>query len=159
MTSISYDAVRANYLSKKTISGNDLYLSIGRPEYANNAYMENTCAVRVSLALVGAGVKITPGHLEIKAGKFKGKQLEQGQMRLSAFLTRAWGSPEKFKSGNAARAGIGKRRGVISFFQLYGPSDRQGHIDLIAPGDEWNTLMCAGVCYWSAVEFWFWPLK
>ena len=158
MTAISYEVVWANYPRKKDISGDALYVSIGRPEYAGNPYMENTCAVRVSLALVAAGVKITPGHMEVKAGRFKGKQLEQGVARLSAFLTRRLGAPEKYKSGNAARSGIGQRRGVMSFFQLNGPTDTQGHIDLVAP-DEWNTLLCAGVCYWSAVEFWFWPLK
>lgn len=41
------------------------------------------------------------------------------------------GEPEKF---GAARAfvNIGNRKGVISFYQLWGSFDRQGHIDLVA---------------------------
>ena len=158
MNRVSYDALQANYPRKPEISGDALYESIGHPEYAHNAYMENTCAVRVSMALVGAGVRIAPGHMNIKAGKFKGKRLEQGQARLSEFLARIWGIPEKYLDANAARVAIGTRRGVISFFKLLGPTDSQGHIDLVAP-KEWATLQCAGSCYWSAVEIWFWPLK
>ena len=79
MTSISYEAVRANYPRKKDISGADLYASIGRPEYAGNPYMENTCAVRVSLALLGAGVKITPGHMELKQASSRESSSSRGR--------------------------------------------------------------------------------
>jgi hypothetical protein len=34
-----------------------LYRSIGHPEYADNMYMQNTCAVRISLALLNTETK------------------------------------------------------------------------------------------------------
>ena len=158
MTSISYEAVRANYPRKKDISGADLYAQHRSSGVCRQPLHGKYLRRSGKPGTAGCRRENHPGPHGIKAGKFKGKQLEQGQKRLSDFMTRKFGKPEVYKSGNAARAGIGQRRGVISFFQLLGPTDTQGHIDLVAP-DEWNALLCAGVCYWSAVEFWFWPLK
>ena len=116
MNRVSYDALQANYPRKPEISGDALYESIGHPEYAHNAYMENTCAVRVSMALVGAGVRIAPGHMNIKAGKFKGKRLEQGQARLSELLARIWGVPERMPTRLESRS---VRAAALSAFSSY----------------------------------------
>jgi Type VI secretion system (T6SS), amidase effector protein 4 len=158
MRAIPYAVLAANFPRKKDVSGSALYESIGYPEYAHHAMWENTCAIRMSLALLGAGIAISPGRISIKVGKYKGRFIEPGQARLSAFLVRTIGQPEKYKGGTAARAGIGQRRGVISFYKLWGGTDSQGHIDLIA-ADEWGQILCSDDCYWSSVEVWFWPLK
>ncbi|MEW6761365.1 MAG: T6SS effector amidase Tae4 family protein [Pseudomonadota bacterium] len=98
------------------------------------------------------------GTLTSKGPQFKGARIESRQKQLSDFLRRRWGQPEKYKGSEAAKKGIGSRRGVVSFFKLLGDTDNQGHIDLVAP-NEWGTLLCANSCYWGSVEIWFWPLK
>lgn len=114
----------------------------------------------MSVALVSAGMKIRtgPARLRINAGAHKGEVVEPSQRVLSDFLVREIGKPEKFKGGSAARNSIAWRHGIVSFFQLYGANDRQGHIDLVSVND-WPELMCNGSCYWEAVDVWFWPLK
>lgn len=56
----------------------------------------NTCAIRMSIALIAAGGKIRPGRLQIKAGPFRGAMVEPGQRNLSDFLVGEIGQPEKF---------------------------------------------------------------
>lgn len=154
---IPFNVLRANFPAKARVTAHQLYESIGHPEKLAIAGWENTCAVRLSVALVNSGIAISPGYLSIKAEKNKGAQIESRQRQLSEFLARKWGAPEKYAGGPAAKKGIGTRRGVISFFQLLGPTDNQGHIDLVAPND-WNDLACANDCYWGSVEVWFWPM-
>jgi hypothetical protein len=159
----TYAALAASYPRKPKggAPGMDaaaLYTSIGHPEYADNPYMQNTCAVRVSIALLGAGIQPTPGHMSVMAGRFKGKRIEQSQKRLSDFLMKRLGRPEVYPSGYAAWSAIRQRRGIVSFFRLNSESDMQGHIDLVEPSSS-SDLKCAGTCYWSAREVWFWPLR
>ncbi|WP_288379974.1 T6SS effector amidase Tae4 family protein [uncultured Massilia sp.] len=158
MPNVPFRALYANYPSTATVKPEQLYASIGHPEKLAIPGWENTCAVRMSVALVKSGVLIGPGTLTSKGPQFKGARIESRQKQLSDFLVKRWGQPEKFKGSEAARTGIGRRRGVISFFKLLGETDNQGHIDLVAP-NEWGTLLCANSCYWGAVEIWFWPLK
>jgi hypothetical protein len=159
-----YAALAAHYPKKPKyandggIDGPTLYRSIGHPEYATEPLMQNTCAVRVSLALLGAGIQPAPGHMTALDGKFKGKRIEQSQKRLSEFLKKRLGQPEVFSSGLEATKGIRGRRGIISFFRLNGPGDNQGHIDLVEPTTA-GGLQCAGSCYFTAQEVWFWPLQ
>lgn len=146
----------------------EVYDAIGHPELALDPDWGNTCAIRMSIALVAAGVKIRtgPARLRIKAGSaasqalkpFIGEQLEPSQRVLSDFLVRSIGKPEKFRGGPKARNTIAWRRGIASFFQLHGDRDRQGHIDLVSVQD-WPSIQCNGSCYWDSVEVWFWPLK
>jgi hypothetical protein len=153
-----YAVLRAAFPLKSKVSTAQLYESIGHPEYGPDTRMQNTCAVRLSVALAGAGIAIHPGNITVLAGSRKGWRLESGQARLSNFLLRRWGDPERYRSGPEARKVIGARRGVVSFYHLYGAMDQQGHIDLIAP-DEWHEAACADDCYWQSTEVWFWPLK
>lgn len=120
----------------------------------------DTCAVRMSLALLGAGF-LSPGTYPVKAGKYKGKAIETRQRKLSNWLVHHLGEPERYKSGMQAQQAIGARRGIISFFQLHGPTDQQGHIAVVAK-DQWQTFRCgpeyersATGCFWDAVEIWF----
>jgi hypothetical protein len=153
-----YAVLRSKYPDRRSVSAEEIYRWIGYPpEYASDARWANTCAVRMSLALVRCGVPV-PGRLRVLAGECKGKLLEPGQANLSRMLVRLWGAPEKYQGGPAAIKGIGSRRGVISFYRLWNPRDPQGHIDMVAP---WgiNDLACEEDCYWLSSEVWFWPLK
>lgn len=136
-----------------------LLTRIGWADVIDNKAFENTCAVRMSIGLVGAGVGIPGARMVAKAGPLKGKPIEPGQAKLSHILKRVWGAPEVYRDARAADEGIGKRSGVISFFRIHGggPADG-GHIDLISPGPN-GFLDCARTCFFAAVEFWFWPLK
>jgi len=158
MPPLPFSVLYANYPTKKTVTPRALYESIGHPEKLSIPGWENTCAVWVSVALVKSGVAISPGYLSIKANKHKGARIESRQRQLSEFLIKKWGQPEKYAGGPAAKKGIGTRRGVISFFNLWGATDPQGHIDLVSPG-EWNELQCVSDCFWRAVEVWFWPMR
>jgi hypothetical protein len=143
---------------KASVNKAALYTLIGHPEKIPDHNWDNTCAIRVSVALVGIGFPIAPGYLAIESGPHKGRRIESRQRVLSELLRRRWGEPLKFSSGPEARKALAGHRGVISFFHLNGPTDQQGHIDLVAP-NEWNEAICADDCYWQSVEVWFWPLK
>jgi hypothetical protein len=126
---------------------------LGKPEY------RDTCAIRMSVALLAAGVPLPGARMKANAGTIKGSYIEPGQGRLSTILKQTWGKPEVYKGEKAARDGIGKRSGVVSFFRIHGggPTDG-GHIDLLWAGIN-GFQECARSCYFSAVEVWFWPLK
>lgn len=158
MPSVPYRVLEANFPSTRKVTPEALYASIGHVEKLNIPGWENTCAVRMSVALVKSGIAIAPGTLTSKGPLHSGSRIESRQKHLTDFLVRRWGPPEKFNGGQAAKRGIGQRRGVISFFKLLGETDNQGHIDLVAP-NAWETLVCANSCFWGSVEFWFWPLK
>lgn len=152
-----FAVLKANHMDRRFVPP-QVYDAIGHSELALDPAWHNTCAVRMSIALVGAGVRIRtgPARLRINAGPHKGEQLEPSQKVLSDYLLRVLGKPEKYPSGAAAKAAIGWRRGIISFFSLYGT--RQGHIDLVSVED-WGAVQCSVACYWEAREVWFWPLK
>jgi hypothetical protein len=83
--------------------------------------------------------------------------IDPGQQKRSRILVSLWGRPEKCNGEAAARAGIGNRVGVISFFQIH-EGVNQGHIDLVEPRAN-GFSECASQCYFSSREIWFWPLQ
>jgi hypothetical protein len=113
------------------VNRDELLNWIGYPESIPDPNFQNTCAIRLSLALLGSGYP-NPGTWPIKAGKFKGRAIETRQRKLSNWLVRQAGTPEKFKSGRDAEKQIGSRRGIISFFSIYGDDNRQDHIAIVA---------------------------
>lgn len=136
-----------------------LYESIGHPEFAHDSRMQNTCAARVSMALLAAGIHPAPGNLTVQAGRFARLRIETNQKALSNFLRQRLGKPEVYESGYQAWSKIRPRRGIVSFFHLHGGAwDPQGHIDLVEPA-AMEDLQCVGSCYWSSTEVWFWPLR
>lgn len=120
--------------------------------------MENTCATRVSIALLAAGIGPAPGNLTVRSGRFAGQRIETNQKALSKFLARRLGHPEVYKNGYEAWSKIRPRRGIVSFMGIYGRGSTQGHIDLVEPS-AMSDLQCASACYWSSAEVWFWPLR
>jgi hypothetical protein len=157
MAKITYAALRRHYPTHEQFDGAALYASIGHPDKGRNPSWQNTCAIRVSLALLGAGVAITPGFLTALSGPYKGRRIESRQKILSNFLRARLGQPEVYQNGYRAWSQIRPRHGIVSFYRLNGAWDTQGHIDLIEPATM-NDLQCASACYWSSSEIWFWPL-
>lgn len=138
------------------VGPDEVYAAIGLPaEMAQDPTWSNTCAIRMSVALTATGMRIRPASLIIKAGPFKGQMVQASQRRLSEFLAKALGAPEKYGSGQEAQRAIGSRRGIVSFFRFAGRN--QGHIDLVSVRD-WPQIHCSVHCYWYAEEVWFWPL-
>lgn len=160
-----FATVRMHFPDTDSVSREELYHWIGYPENINNPSFYNTCAIRMSLALLGAGFP-NPGAWPIRAGKYRGRAIETRQRKLSAWLARNLAKPEKFQGGPQAEREIGARRGIVSFFSIYGDSNPQGHIAIVSK-DRWgmylrcgNEIDVAGTgCYWMSREVWFWPLK
>lgn len=150
-----FAALKANHMGRDVMVP-QVYDAIGHSELALDPAWGNTCAIRMSVALIGAGVKISPGRLKIKSGRFAGEWIEPGQHRLSQFLAHEIGKPEKYRGGPEARTMVAWRHGIVSFFSLHRTA--QGHIDLVSITD-WPDLQCSGSCYWDSLEVWFWPLK
>jgi hypothetical protein len=137
-----------------------LFHEIGWDDLTNNPAYIDTCAIRMSIGLLGAGVTLPGARMLAKAGELKGRRIEPGQANLSGILTRLWGKPEKYKDEKAAKAGIGSRSGVVSFFRIkqLGIPTSAGHIDLTLPGLN-GFQECARSCFFDAAEVWFWPLR
>lgn len=110
----------------------------------------------MSTGLLRAGVKLPGARMQAKAGTIKGQRIEPGQGRLSRILERIWAVPEIYQNETSARAGIGQRYGVVSFFKIEGGDG--GHVDLIAMGEN-GYLDCARSCFFSAKTVWFCPLE
>ncbi len=119
----------------------------------NPAY-ENTCAVRMSLALIKSGVNFQ-GRLMIKDGPHKGKMIEPGAKLLADQLARpgVFGRPTVLAPRDAISRLSGKQ-GVILFWKITGYGG--GHIDLIEATT--TAQVCHSQCYFAAKEIWFWPL-
>jgi|GEM_PF-477728 len=145
-----------------------LFRTIGWDNLINEPAYQNTCAIRLSIALQKSGVPISSsaGMTGLK-GAMKGKPIEIRQENLSRQLRRLWGSPEllpKKKTENA----IGDRDGIISFFRVPGypvGGGLGGHIDLVdGKGFAIHTFLyfwkrridlpsvCGSACYWKAGE-------
>ena len=135
-----------------------LYAELGWVDLIGDAAFRNTCATRMSLALVKSGLAL-PGRMRILAGRFKGCRIEPGQAKLSLILQRRemLGAPEKFRT-QVAEGEIRGRCGIVSFWHIHPEQDLElGHIDLVFPGAD-GALRCANQCYWGASAVWFWAL-
>lgn len=162
---VPFASIRMHFPDTDNVGRDELYQWIGYPENINNPNFYNTCAIRLSLALLGAGYS-NPGKWPIKAGKYKGRAIETSQHKLSNWLTRQIGQPERFDSGPKAEAVVGNRRGIVSFFSIYGDDQPQGHIAIVSR-DRWGSYLRCGNeidamttgCYWSSREVRFWVLQ
>lgn len=158
---IDYTLLKSNYAPSQPsrpgyISLADLYKSIGWDAYVNDPNYQNTCALRICLALIKSGFELSSGSHNILAGEHKGKRVEVRMSRLAEKLSRSeWlGKAEVLKAPNPAN-GIGARQGIIAFHGVAGYSGG-GHIDLI--DNDTSSLRCASACYFGANQVWFWPL-
>ena len=158
----SFATLKSNYYSSNElqssyVSGADLYAEMGRSHEAlikeNTAYI-NTCAARVSLALLKSNVPFA-GRLLVKAGKYTGKKIETGAKLLADELRKpgAFGDPETCTTANVLQK-IKGRKGLILFWKITGYNG--GHIDLIDSSTA--NAVCSSGCYYQSKEIWFWPL-
>jgi hypothetical protein len=152
-----YATVRVNFSSTKVVTKEELYKEIGWEDLIDKSAWNNTCAVRMSLALVKSGLNIR-GNMRVNKGPYKGKSIETNQVRLAKLLKSQiyLGDPDKYSTVAEAEKGIGRRRGIVSFQRM--SSYYGGHIDLVCP-DMYLALRCASNCYWDATEIWFWELQ
>lgn len=160
MSRPAYSVVRSNFPARSRYSRERLLTEVlGWTDLLENRSFNDTCAMRVSAALALSGIKLIGARMKGTGGQTKDRSIEPGQAKLSQILRRLWGAPEKFRSEAAARAGIGTRSGIVSFFRIHpDASVAQGHIDLVEPRSN-GFSECATQCFFGAAEIWFWPLK
>lgn len=161
MITVSFDTLNANYSSSTSfkpnfVSPQDLFAEIGWEEFLNNPLYENTCALRISLALVKSGFKIAPRSHNILKGDHAGKGVQVSMRRLADLLaTPAYlGKPEEYTE-QTAKPGIGARKGVVAFNEVRGYAGG-GHIDLVTGAAD--AAQCASRCFYESRSIWFWPL-
>lgn len=148
----SSNMARPNYISQR-----DLFNEIGWQEFLGNPNYDNTCALRVSLAFVRSGYKISPKSHNLLKGDDAGKGVEVNMLKLANLLKRTsyLGEPESF-TPRTAQNGIGARKGVAAFVGIPGFSGG-GHIDLVLGAAD--AAQCASTCYYNSDEILFWPLS
>ncbi|MFE8100781.1 T6SS effector amidase Tae4 family protein [Brenneria goodwinii] len=151
----SSNEARPGYISRE-----QLFTEIGYDASvlirSNPGYM-NTCAVRMSLALLKCGVFFT-GRLPVKAGPYKGKKIEPGAKLLADQLYKesVFGKAEIYVDIRQTGQKLKNRKGVIFFNNI--ADYNGGHIDLLEPvGD--NIMQCNSNCYTDCKEIWFWELN
>ena len=132
--------------------------SMARPSYASlkghyrksiTSIYQNTCAIRMSLALIEAA----PGMesiFKIHGKKALGKYLVTGAQDLAAVLRNAWGVPDQSWAGSV---GNPCGDGVICYMNIPTFSG-QGHIGLWENGAPYDED-----AYWTANPVWFWRLN
>ena len=102
-TTLKSNYYSSNELQSNYVNGTDLYSEIGIDHEMlikqNPAYI-NTCAARVSLALLKSNVPFV-GRLPVKSGKYVGKKIETGAKLLADQLMKpsSFGMPEIYKPG------------------------------------------------------------
>lgn len=163
VTKPSFATLRSNHYSSdrsqptRFVDGETVYKDIGyslEDLKKQNPGYENTCAVRMSIALLRSGVEIS-GRLKIKSGSLKGRSIEPGAKLLADQLSRSGllGRPQILGPTEALKK-LEKKQGVIFFWKMSGYSG--GHIDLIQVHNA--NAVCSSACYLDSREIWFWPL-
>ena len=148
----------SSYQQGERVSEEDLFSEMGIDFQAlkkQNALYANTCAARMSLALLKSGTPIS-GRLKIKAGKYKDRYIEPGAKLLADQISKPTmlGKPEVYSS-NEFLSKVKNRKGVVLFRKVSGGS--ADHIDLIEPIN--SMQVCHSSCYFQSKEIWFWELK
>ena len=150
--------LRENYASVAAVDQAALFGEIGWEDLVGKDSFINTCAIRISLALIKSGIRLK-GRMPINKGPFKGALIEPGQAKLAHMLASPslLGDPEKF-GRDVAIDGIGQRKGIVAFFRIPGYLDGAGgHIDILLPST--GVKVCGSECYWTCGEVWFWELR
>ncbi|BFM05678.1 T6SS effector amidase Tae4 family protein [Halioxenophilus aromaticivorans] len=159
----TYQTLKSNYYSSNELAANfvdgeTLYSEIGYDQNKlieqNSGYV-NTCATRVSLALLKSGVRFQ-GRLKIKQGAYEGYKVEPGAKLLADQLmdNPKFGRPEIYKPNEFVEK-VKNRKGIVLFWKIAGYGG--GHIDLIEVHNA--VSVCNSNCYFQSKEIWFWELK
>jgi hypothetical protein len=159
----TYQTLKRNHYSSEPSnnnyrSGSDIYNDMGykiEDLIKQNQGYANTCATRMSIALIKSAVSFT-GRLRIKKGIYKDRKIETGAKLLAdqLALKTVFGKPEVFMDTSTAAAKIAARKGVVFFWKITGYDG--GHIDLIESSN--RQQICNSHCYFNCKEVWFWEL-
>lgn len=149
----SSDPANDSYVSAKDVYS-EIGYSLSELRKQNPAYA-NTCAVRMSLALLKSGVAFV-GRLKVKSGPYKGNTIEPGAKLLADQLMKAhaFGRPLVYKPTDFLKNIVGKK-GAVLFWKVVGYGG--GHIDLIESSNA--ATVCNSNCYFESKEIWFWELN
>ncbi len=156
----SFMTLKSNHYSSNKyhsnfMGGEELYNLIGydieKLKKQNPGYA-NTCAVRMSLALIKSGIQFA-GRLKIKDGPYKGRMIEPGAKLLADQLAKPqlFGRPKLLSPSNAV-AHLSGKKGVVLFWKITGYGG--GHIDLIETSSS-AVHVCNSACYFLSKEIWF----
>ncbi|RYY73043.1 MAG: hypothetical protein EOO52_19420 [Gammaproteobacteria bacterium] len=158
----TFQTVKRHHYSSEPSNANyksagDVYTEIGyniADLMKQNSGYANTCATRMSLALLKSGVTFS-GRLPIKAGTFKNRKVETGAKLLAdqLLLPSVLGKPKFLEPAKAASL-LQDERGIIFFWKITGYEG--GHIDLIETNNK--IQICNSHCYFNCKEVWFWSL-
>lgn len=138
MSRPAFASVRANY---RTTGG-----------HRCSAVYTNTCALRVSEALVAAEASLLDAFKRSRFNLCPDHSFVRGAQDLAAVLREVWGSPLGWDDlGGTPPGGIVSKKGVVCYMSIPG-FNGQGHIDL------WDAGKPVGESYWDAKRVWFWQL-
>lgn len=156
MPLLQFQSLLNSYDYYNAFDTEQLYKSLGWDDLISKPEWANTCAIRMSLALLESGV-VLPGRVKIKKGGLKGKWVEPGQNRLSNWLLTHLGQPQVFpfkpEDSTGPQVLLGQQ-GITSFMRI--PGYAGGHIDLLKQNAEY--LECSRSCYFDAEEVRFWKI-
>ncbi|WP_301777580.1 T6SS effector amidase Tae4 family protein [Burkholderia sp. AU45274] len=115
-----FSLLSSHYPGNKTVSREALYQELGWQDLIQNPSYANTCAIRISVALVKCGITLR-GGLVIQKGPHRGRRVEAGQARLARMLAEPayFGKAEAFRRDDAV-LGIAARKGVVAFWNIPG---------------------------------------
>ncbi|EOD1046160.1 T6SS effector amidase Tae4 family protein [Citrobacter farmeri] len=149
----------ADFSNPDFVESKEFYAGIGYDQGKLGVQFENTCAARMSVALIKSGVKFNGRLLPIKEGKWKGVRLETGAKNLADELSRSsvFGKPAIWRDPAKFQTELGNKRGVVFFWKIDGYNGGSGsHIDLIEPASA--GAVCHSHCYFNCKQIWFWEL-
>ncbi|EHF2936787.1 hypothetical protein J0927_003679 [Salmonella enterica subsp. enterica serovar Derby] len=150
----------SSFESPDFVDSKDFYAGIGYDQGKLGAQFENTCAARMSVALIKTGVKFKGRLLPIKEGKWKGRSIETGAKNLADILSQAtvFGKPAVWRDPTKFQTELGNKKGVVFFWKIDGYNGGSGsHIDLIEPTSA--GAVCHSHCYFTCKQIWFWELR
>jgi hypothetical protein len=139
----------------------------------DNDQYQNTCAMRMSAALLNAGIALPhkhPGLLTVQGGngRYRGKWIALRMKELAEYLrTHLWGQPRVYHSKLSTKKAVqpdeyvlpppelNGQRGVIAFFNLRLQHWHGGHLDIF----DGQRGGCKHADYFMAETFWLWEAR
>lgn len=157
---IPFQTLQLNYSSSnpgsmRYVSRENLFKEIGWDEFLDNNNYANTCAIRVSLAMIKSGLSVNNGSHRVLDGQLKGKRIEVNMKMLANIIEQGgqFAKAERYRQDIYAQ--VKGRSGMIAFFNIPGYVGG-GHIDLLDGTAPY--MRCESDCYHSE-EVWFWPMS
>lgn len=156
--SASFASLNNSYRSYNRLDTSALYESLGWGDLVDRPEWQNTCAVRMHLALLDANVQV-PGRFPVLKGTHAGSRIEVSQQRLAEKIERSgrFGSARVYSREEFLRKDgykdVAGQTGIVSFQRM--PGYPGGHIDLLDARSDWN---CLRQCYFNSGQIHFWQV-